>query len=72
MRLGGWEIALIVGAIILIFGVGKLSRVGGDVGKSMREFSREKDGKDDDIPQVVTTRTGENGSKPPEAKSNPI
>jgi len=33
--------------IILIFGVGKLGQVGGSLGKSIREFRREKDKKDD-------------------------
>ena len=70
MRLGGWEIALIVVAIILIFGVGKLSQVGGALGKSIREFRREKDRKDDDVPQVSTKESaaGKNTSQP-EAKS---
>lgn len=41
--IGGWEIALIVVAVILIFGVGKLGNVGGALGKSIREFRKEKD-----------------------------
>ncbi len=47
MKLGGLEIALIVLAIVLIFGVGKLGQVGGSLGKSIREFRRERDRKDD-------------------------
>ena len=44
---GGLEIALIVLAIVLIFGIGKLGQVGGALGKSIREFRRERDKKDD-------------------------
>ena len=58
MRIGGWEIALIVVAIILIFGVGKLGQLGGALGKSIREFRREKDRKDDDVPQSTTKESG--------------
>lgn len=48
LGLGGLEIALIVAAVILIFGVGKLGNVGGALGKSIREFRKEKDKVDDD------------------------
>jgi TatA/E family protein of Tat protein translocase len=37
------EIGLIVVAIVLIFGVGKMGQVGGALGKSIREFRRERD-----------------------------
>ena len=53
--LGPLEITLIVVAVILVFGVGKLANVGGALGKSIREFRRERDRKDDDVPQVTTT-----------------
>lgn len=56
MRLGGLEIALIVVAIVLIFGVGKLGQLGGALGKSIREFRREKD-KAEDEPRAVEARS---------------
>lgn len=46
-HLGAWEIALIVMAVVLVFGVGKLSQVGGALGKSIREFRKEKERRDD-------------------------
>ena len=46
--IGPLEIALIVGAIVLIFGVGKLGEIGGALGKSIHDFRRERDKKDDD------------------------
>ena len=49
-NLGALEIGLIVVAVVLIFGVGKLGQIGGALGKSIREFRREKD-KPDDLPQ---------------------
>jgi sec-independent protein translocase protein TatA len=46
-NIGPLEIGLIVVGIVLIFGIGKLGQVGGAVGKSIREFRRERDRKDD-------------------------
>ena len=66
--LGPLEIVLIVTAIILVFGVGKLSQVGGALGKSIREFRKEKGGSSD-VPRLTTRDTaaeknaGEVGAK---------
>ncbi len=38
--LGPWEIALIVVVIILLFGVGRISRLGGEIGSAIREFRK--------------------------------
>lgn len=38
--IGGPELALIALAIILVFGVGRFSRLGRDLGTSIREFRR--------------------------------
>ena len=43
LGLGGWEIGIILVLVLIIFGVGKLPQVGGAVGKSMREFRKEKE-----------------------------
>lgn len=43
MKLGPMEIALIVLAVVLIFGVGKLGQIGGALGRSIREFRKEKE-----------------------------
>lgn len=41
MRLGVWEIALIVVLALVLFGGGKLAGVGKALGKSIREFKDE-------------------------------
>jgi len=72
MRLGGWEIALIVIAVILVFGVGKLAGIGGALGKSIRDFRKEVRGekdKVDDTQQSTTRKSIEEKSTPPEAES---
>lgn len=55
---GTLEIVLIVVAVILVFGVGKIGNIGGALGKSIREFRREKDRVDDD-PKPTTKDTKE-------------
>ncbi|RLC93787.1 MAG: twin-arginine translocase TatA/TatE family subunit [Chloroflexi bacterium] len=67
--LGPLEIALIVVAVVLVFGVGKLSQVGGALGRSIREFRREKDGLSDDTPKLTTRQTREESNSQSEAKT---
>jgi sec-independent protein translocase protein TatA len=47
--LGTWELLIILVIVIVIFGVGKLSDVGGALGKSIREFKDASAGHDDDV-----------------------
>jgi len=45
-RMGPWEIALILGIILIVFGVGKLPQVGGAVGRGLRAFRRGQAGEE--------------------------
>lgn len=40
MRLGPWELVLILAIVLIVFGVGKLPQVSGALGKGIREFCR--------------------------------
>lgn len=44
MRLGPWEIALILVIILIIFGVGRLPQVGGAIGRAIRQFRKAQRG----------------------------
>ncbi len=66
--IGPLEITLIVVAVILVFGVGKLANIGGALGKSIREFRREKD-RVDDVPKLTTRETKEEKSTQSAVKS---
>ncbi len=37
-NLGGWEWAILLVIVLIVFGVGKLPQIGGAIGKSIREF----------------------------------
>jgi sec-independent protein translocase protein TatA len=42
--IGPMELVIVLVIVLLIFGAGKLPSIGGALGKSIREFKREKDG----------------------------
>lgn len=54
MRLGPWEIALILILALVLFGGGKLAGVGKALGKSIKDFKKEM--KDDDEPADKTNQ----------------
>jgi sec-independent protein translocase protein TatA len=45
--LGGPELFIILIIVVLLFGVGRLSRIGGELGKGIREFRRGLQGDDE-------------------------
>jgi len=58
MKIGPWEIGLILIVVLLIFGTGKLANVGRDLGRAIRGFKEESKGPDDkkaDAESVETT-----------------
>jgi sec-independent protein translocase protein TatA len=74
-RIGPWELALILGIVLIVFGVGKLPQVGGSIGKALREF-RKGQKLDDESTQSDEKSTDEKSSgekssdeKPAEEKS---
>lgn len=45
---GGWEWLIILAIVLLIFGVGRIARVGGELGKGVSAFRQGlKDGQDE-------------------------
>jgi len=42
------ELLIIVGIVVLIFGVGRISKLGGELGRGIRSFRDGLSGKDDD------------------------
>jgi sec-independent protein translocase protein TatA len=45
MRFGGWEIIIVLVIILLVFGPGRITKVAGEMGKSIKAF---KDGLTED------------------------
>ncbi|MGE5603949.1 MAG: twin-arginine translocase TatA/TatE family subunit [Nitrososphaerales archaeon] len=52
-NLGGWEWAILLVIVLIVFGVGRLPEIGGAIGKSIREF-REASKEEEPKPQPTT------------------
>lgn len=51
-RIGPTELIIILVIILIIFGVGRLSEIGGALGKGIREFRRGQSGGEEDLEVV--------------------
>lgn len=60
--LGPLELAIIVGVIVLLFGVGRISRIGGDLGSSIKEFRRAV--RDDETEEEDTSQEAKAQTQP--------
>lgn len=47
-QLGTTELLLILAVVVLLFGVGRVSRIGGEMGSAIREFRKGLKGDDQD------------------------
>ena len=56
MKLGPWEIGLILVIVLIIFGAGRLTNIGRDLGKAIRGF-REGAKSDDEVKQEEAEET---------------
>jgi sec-independent protein translocase protein TatA len=63
-RLGGPELIIILVIVLLIFGVGRVGKIGGELGKGIREFRKGLQGDENKAPESPDTST-----KPPEGGS---
>ncbi len=68
--LGPLELAIIVGVIVLLFGVGRISRIGGDLGSSIKEFRRAV--REDDEEEGATEETQVQAQVQEEAPQQPV
>ncbi|OGN99740.1 MAG: hypothetical protein A2Y90_01590 [Chloroflexi bacterium RBG_13_52_12] len=62
---GIWEIVLILGIILIVFGVGKLPQVGGAIGKGIRNFKKAQSGEEieEEKKEKTISKTGEDTDK---------
>ncbi len=68
MRVGPWEVGLILLIILIVFGVGKLPQVGDAIGKSMRAFRKAQNGQDEEEEESPKTKTVRRSSRKKVAK----
>lgn len=46
-NIGPWELLLILGIVLVVFGPGKLPKVGESLGKAMQSFKKAREGEDE-------------------------
>jgi sec-independent protein translocase protein TatA len=47
-KIGAWELLIILAIVLVIFGAGRLTDIGGSLGKGIRAFKHGITGKDED------------------------
>ena len=61
MRLGPWEIGLILVIVLIIFGAGRLTNIGRDLGRAIRGFRESSktgdDGAEEEVAEVTPKKT---------------
>ena len=61
---GGWEWLIILAIVLLIFGVGRIARVGGELGKGVSAFRQGiKEGQDETGKDASEKKTETNSDK---------
>ena len=60
MTLGGWEWVIILVIVLLVFGVGRISKLGSEMGKGISAFrDGMKEGQDSDDEEDAEEKTAE-------------
>ena len=57
LRMGPWEIGLILLIVLIVFGVGKLPQIGSTFGKGIREFRKAQRGEGDEEEKPEASKT---------------
>jgi sec-independent protein translocase protein TatA len=59
MRLGAPELLLILAVVVILFGVGRIGKIGKELGTGMREFRKGIQGDEEAKPAVTPPSTDE-------------
>ena len=52
MRFSGWELVIVLAIVVIVFGVGRISKIGGELGSGIKAFKDSLQGEDEeDSPQ---------------------
>lgn len=48
MRFSGWEIVIVLAIVVILFGVGRISKIGGELGSGIKAFKEGLKGEDEE------------------------
>ena len=63
MRIGTWELSLILAIVLMIFGIGRLPQVGKTLGTAIREFRRGQHEEDEKAKPAAEKKDGDQEEK---------
>jgi sec-independent protein translocase protein TatA len=64
LRLGPVELLIILAIVVLIFGVGRIGKIGKELGTGMREFRKGLQSDDENKPDAITPPPVDNDQTP--------
>ncbi len=47
MRFSGWELVVVLVIVVIVFGVGRISKIGGELGSGIKAFKEGLQGEDE-------------------------
>jgi sec-independent protein translocase protein TatA len=50
MRIAGWELLIVLAIVVIVFGVGRISKIGGELGSGIKAFKDGLQGEDEEVP----------------------
>ncbi len=59
MQLGAPELLIILAVVVILFGVGRIGKIGKELGTGMREFRKGLQGDDENKPATTTPPSSE-------------
>jgi len=59
MRIAGWELLIVLAIVVIVFGVGRISKIGGELGSGIKAF---KDGLQGDDEEDSGSESDQEGS----------
>jgi sec-independent protein translocase protein TatA len=65
-RLGPTELLIVLAIVLLVFGVGRIGKIGGELGKGIKEFRKGLQGDEPKESESKESESQETKSKPPE------
>lgn len=48
MRIAGWELIIVLAIVVIVFGVGRISKIGGELGSGIKAFKDGLQGNDEE------------------------
>ena len=48
MRFSGWELVIVLAIVVIVFGVGRIGKIGGEVGSGIKAFKDGLQGDDEE------------------------